>query len=76
MSRTRSASSTRHAGGARRFLRSSARGPVPAAAASAVLRSLRQHVDHVDRNANRAGLIGNGPGDRLANPPRGVRART
>ena len=31
-------------------------------------------LDHVDRNANRAALVGHGPGDRLANPPRGVRA--
>ena len=37
---------------------------------------LHQHVDHVDRNADRAGLIGNRAGDRLANPPRGVGART
>ena len=30
-------------------------------------------VDHVDRQANRAALVGDGPGDGLANPPRGVR---
>ena len=40
----------------------------------ATLRSFDQHVDHVHRNANRAGLIGNRAGNRLANPPRGVRA--
>ncbi len=33
---------------------------------------LAEHVDHVDRNADRAGLVGNRPGDRLANPPGGV----
>ena len=32
-----------------------------------------QHVDHVDRDADRAGLVGDRPRDRLANPPRGVR---
>ena len=32
----------------------------------------REHVDHVDRNANRAGLIGDGPSDRLPNPPGGI----
>ena len=37
---------------------------------------LHQHVDHVDRDPDRAGLIGDRPGDRLANPPRGVGART
>src|SRR5262245_43711705 len=31
-------------------------------------------LDHVDRNANRAALVGNGPRDRLANPPRGIGA--
>src|SRR5216684_3427148 len=29
-------------------------------------------LDHVHRNADRACLIGNGPSDSLANPPRGV----
>src|SRR5690606_3186870 len=29
---------------------------------------------HVHRNANRAALVGHGAGDRLANPPSGVRA--
>src|ERR1700677_1852566 len=29
-------------------------------------------LKHVDRDANRAGMIGHGPGDRLANPPRRV----
>ena len=29
-------------------------------------------VDHVHRQADRAALVGDGPGDRLANPPRGV----
>ena len=29
-------------------------------------------VDHVDRQADRAALVGDGPGDRLANPPGGV----
>ena len=33
---------------------------------------LAHHVDHVDRDADRAGLIGDRPGDRLANPPGGV----
>ena len=32
----------------------------------------REHVDHVDRDADRAGLIGDGPGDRLPNPPGGI----
>ncbi len=31
-------------------------------------------LDHVDRDANRAALIGHRAGDRLANPPRRVRA--
>src|SRR5262245_34320437 len=35
---------------------------------------LAEHVDHVDRNADRPGLISNGPRNRLANPPRCVRA--
>ena len=34
----------------------------------------RHRFDHVDRNADRAALIGHGPGDRLANPPGGVGA--
>ena len=34
----------------------------------------RHGLDHVDRNADRAALIGHGPGDRLANPPGGVGA--
>ena len=29
-------------------------------------------VDHVDRHANRSALIGDGPSDRLTNPPGGV----
>src|SRR5580704_8381380 len=36
------------------------------------LAELRHRFDHVDRDADRTGLIGNGPGDRLANPPRRV----
>ena len=40
------------------------------------LRSLRHRLDHVDRDADGAGLVGDGPGDRLANPPGGVGART
>jgi hypothetical protein len=39
-----------------------------------MLRSLREHVDHVHRNADRPRLVGDGPGDRLANPPRGIGA--
>ena len=35
---------------------------------------LRHRLDHVDRDADRAGLVGDGPGDRLADPPRGVGA--
>ena len=35
--------------------------------------NLAHRVDHVDRQANRAALVGDRPGDRLANPPRGVR---
>src|SRR5262245_1314579 len=31
-------------------------------------------LDHVDRNANGAALVGDGPRDRLANPPRGIGA--
>jgi len=31
-----------------------------------------ERLDHVHRNANGAGLVGNGPGDGLADPPRGV----
>ncbi len=30
---------------------------------------LRHRLDHVDRDADGAGLVGDGPGDRLANPP-------
>ena len=30
---------------------------------------LREHVDHVHRDADRAGLIGDGPRDRLSDPP-------
>ena len=30
-------------------------------------------LDHVDRDADRAGLVGDGARDRLADPPRGVR---
>ena len=33
------------------------------------LRSLRHRLDHVHRDADRPGLVGDGPGDRLANPP-------
>ena len=33
------------------------------------LRSLRHRLDHVDRDADRAGLVGDGPRDRLADPP-------
>ena len=58
----------------RQFLRSSVRGAVPVASNFAAFAELRQHVDHVHRNANRAGLVGNRTGDRLANPPRGIRA--
>src|SRR3712207_9546360 len=31
-------------------------------------------LDHVDRDANRAGLVGDGAGDRLADTPVGLRA--
>src|SRR6185369_3515973 len=31
-------------------------------------------VTHVNRHADRPPLVGNGPGDRLADPPRGVSA--
>src|SRR5829696_8663195 len=34
---------------------------------------LVDRLDHVDRNADRAGLVGDGAGDRLADPPRRVR---
>ena len=34
----------------------------------------RHRLDHVDGNADRAALIGHGPGNGLANPPRGVGA--
>ena len=34
---------------------------------------LVQRLDHVDRDPDRSGLVGDGPGDRLADPPRGVR---
>ncbi len=30
--------------------------------------------DHMNRNTNRPGMIGNGPGDRLSNPPSGIGA--
>ena len=35
---------------------------------------LAHRVDHVHRQADRAALVGDGPGDRLANPPGGVGA--
>ena len=35
---------------------------------------LAHRVDHVHRHANRAALVGDGPRDRLANPPGGVGA--
>ena len=35
---------------------------------------LRHRFHHVDRDADRAALVGHGPGDRLANPPGGVGA--
>ena len=38
------------------------------------LRSLRHRLDHVHRDADRPGLVGDGPGDRLADPPGGVGA--
>ena len=56
------------------FLRSSARGRALAAACRETLRTRRHGFDHVDRNADRAALVGHGAGDRLANPPRGVGA--
>ena len=31
-----------------------------------------EHVDHVHRNANCPGLVGDGPRDRLTNPPGGI----
>src|SRR5438132_397744 len=37
-------------------------------------RELVDRLDHVDRDADRARLIGNGAGDRLADPPGRVRA--
>ncbi len=47
--------------------------------AAVVLHQLAGHgahaghgVDHVDRHADRAAVVGDGPGDRLANPPGGV----
>ena len=36
------------------------------------LAELGHRFDHVHRNPNRAGLVGDRPRDRLANPPRGV----
>src|SRR5262249_3321261 len=36
---------------------------------------LVDRFDHVDGNADGAGLIGDGPADRLADPPRGVRRK-
>ena len=47
--------------------------PISCSSFLAALRSSHQHVDHVDRDADRAGLVGDRPRDRLANPPRGVR---
>src|SRR5690606_25937665 len=38
------------------------------------LSQLRHRLDHVDRNTNRPGLIGDRAGDRLSDPPRGIRA--
>src|SRR5207253_1015792 len=35
---------------------------------------LAHRLDHVYRDADRAGLVGDGPRDRLANPPRRVGA--
>ena len=35
---------------------------------------LGHRLDHVDRDADRPGLVGDGPGDRLADPPRRVGA--
>ena len=73
MASTRRASSTRGAGGLGRLF--------DRRLAAQLLQQLPRHVahprhrlDHVHRNANRAALIGHGPGDRLANPPRGVGA--
>ena len=34
---------------------------------------LRDHVDHVHRHSNRAALIGDRAGDRLSDPPGGIR---
>ena len=36
---------------------------------------LVQRLDHVDRDPDCSGLVGNGPGDRLADPPCGVRGK-
>ena len=35
---------------------------------------LVDRLDHVDRDADRAGLVGDGAGDGLTDPPRGIRA--
>jgi hypothetical protein len=54
-----------------RFLRSSARVRVPEQATRRA-NQLVDRFDHMNRNANRSGLVGDGARDRLTNPPRRV----
>ena len=67
-----SAPSTPGCPSAWRSPRWSARGPSSCTSARDV-RELAHRLDHVHRDADRAGLVGDRAGDRLADPPRGVR---
>ena len=58
------------------ILRWSARGPAPAELFLRRCQQLAHRLDHVHRDADRAGLVGDGAGDGLANPPGGIGART
>ena len=52
--------------------RPSARARAPGAIWRWITRDPVHALDHVDRDADRAGLVGDGAGDGLADPPRGV----
>ena len=47
--------------------------PISCSSFLETFRSFAHRLDHVHRNADRPGLVGDGPRDRLADPPGGVR---